>query len=153
MTGYMGKILRVNLTDRSVTEEATDEAVMRQYLGGCGLGAKLLFDMTGVDTDPLEPDNPMIFATGPLTGTALFNSDRIDLVTKSPLTGIFAESSAGGFWAGRFKKCGYDALVITGASDKPVYLNITDDTAEIKDAADLWGKDCFETDSLLREKE
>ena len=70
----------------------------------------------------------MIFATGPLTGTALFNSDRIELVTKSPLTGIFAESSAGGYWAGRFKKCGYDALIITGASATPVYLNITEET-------------------------
>ena len=153
MTGYMGKLLRVDLTKGSITEELTDEAVMRQYLGGSGLGAKLLFDLTTRDTDPLSPDNALIFATGPLTGTALFNSDRFELVTKSPLTGIFAEASAGGFWASRFKTCGYDALVVTGASPSPVYLNITDEGAEIKDAADLWGQETFETDRILRERE
>ncbi len=153
MTGYMGKILNVDLTSGTISETDTDAAVMRQYLGGCGLGAKLLFDLTSRETDPLGPENPLIFATGPLTGTALYNSDRFDLVTKSPLTGIFAEASAGGFWAGRFKKCGYDALVITGASPSPVYLTITDDHAEIKDAADLWGKETFETDRILRERE
>lgn len=153
MTGYMGKILNVNLTSRSVSETGTDEQVMRQYLGGCGLGAKLLFDLTTAETDPLGPDNPLIFATGPVTGTTLFNSDRIDLVTKSPLTGIFAEASAGGYWAGRFKRCGYDALVITGASCTPVYLNISDEGAEIKDATDLWGKETFEADATLRERE
>jgi aldehyde:ferredoxin oxidoreductase len=153
MTGYMGKILKVDLSQGKISEEDIDETTMRAYLGGCGFGAKLLFDNTTKDTDPLGPDNPLIFATGPLTGTTLFNSDRIDLVTKSPLTGIFAESSAGGFWAGRFKKCGYDALVITGQSDSPVYLNITDDGAEIKDASELWGKDTFETNEILRETE
>lgn len=153
MTGYMGKILKINLSSGSITDEAIDESTMRQYLGGSGLGARLLFDSTDADTDPLGPDNPLIFATGPLTGTPLFNSDRIELVTRSPLTGIFAEASAGGFWAGRFKKCGYDALVVTGAADAPVYINITDEGAEIKDASGLWGKDTFETTDLLRAAE
>ena len=153
MTGYMGKILIVDLSSRSIREEATAEADVRLFLGGCGLGAKLLFDYTDETTDPLGPENPLIFATGPLTGTALFNSDRFDLVTKSPLTGIFAESSAGGFWGGRFKRCGYDALVVIGRSERPVYLNITDAAAEIKDAADLWGKDTFETSEILRNRE
>ncbi len=153
MNGYMGNMLKVDLTERNITEEPLDEAVMRQYLGGCGLGAKLLFDCTDADTDPLGPDNPLIFATGPLTGTNLFNSDRIELVTKSPLTGIFAESSAGGFWAGRFKRCGYDALVIVGQADSPVYISITDEGAEIKDGKELWGWDTFETTDILKERE
>ena len=153
MNGYMGKILIVDLSSQKVTEKETDEAVMRQYLGGCGFGAKLLFEYTTAETEPLSPENPLIFATGPLTGTNLFNSDRFDLVTKSPLTGIFAESSAGGYWSGRFKKCGYDALVVIGKAAGPVYLNVTDDKAEIKDASDLWGKDTFETTTILRELE
>ena len=153
MKGYMGKILIVNLTSREIQEKETDEEIMRQYLGGSGIGARLLFEYTTSETNPLSPENPLIFATGPLTGTGLFNSDRFDLVTKSPLTGIFAESSAGGYWSGRFKKCGYDALIVIGKASGPVYLNITDDKVEIKDASDLWGKDTFETTTILRERE
>lgn len=154
----MGTIAVVDLTAGEITMQATDEAVMRAFIGGCGLGAKLLFDYTAADTnpgdiDPLGPENPLIFAAGPLTGTTLFNSDRFDLVTKSPLTGIFAESSAGGHWGSRFKKCGFDALIITGASDTPVYLNLTNDSVEIRDAEDLWGKECFETTDILRNRE
>ena len=153
MNGYMGKILIVNLTSQEIKEKETDEEMMRQYLGGSGLGARLLFEYTTAKTEPLSQENPLIFATGPLTGTGLFNSDRFDLVTKSPLTGIFAESNAGGYWAGRFKKCGYDALVVVGKAAGPIYLNITNDKAEIKDASDLWGKDTFETTTILRERE
>ncbi len=134
MNGYMGKILRINLSTKSITEEKLEEDTARKYIGGCGLGAKFLMDETGPETDPLGSDNIMVFATGPLNGSGLFNSDRFDVVSKSPLTGIFAESSAGGYWAGKFKRCGFDALVIKGASKKPVYINIIDDTVEIKDA-------------------
>ena len=147
--GYMGKLLYINLSNRSISEKGLDDTVARDYIGGCGLGAKLLADMTGPETDPLGEDNPLIFAGGPLTGTGLFNSDRFDLVTKSPATGIFAESSAGGYWGGKFKKCGYDALVVTGKASKPVYITITNDKAEIKSAEQLWGKDTIETTNRL----
>ncbi|MDA3958418.1 aldehyde ferredoxin oxidoreductase N-terminal domain-containing protein, partial [Oceanispirochaeta sp.] len=153
MYGYMGKVLRINLSNESVTEEQLSEDIARKYIGGCGLGAKFLADETGPDTDPLGPDNIMVFATGPLNGSGLFNSDRFDVVSKSPLTGIFAEASAGGYWANKFKRCGYDALIIKGASKKPVYINITDEKVEIKDAAFIWGKDTFDSTDLLKEAE
>jgi aldehyde:ferredoxin oxidoreductase len=125
--GYMGRILRVDLGNRRMeTEELTDNMAER-FIGGCGFGSKILYEETTPETDPLSPENLLIFTTGPVTGTPMFSSDRFNAVSKSPLTGIFAESSAGGYWAGRFKKCGYDALVLSGASDSPVYLHIDDD--------------------------
>jgi len=150
--GYMGKILRVDLTSKQTRTEELDEQVARAFIGGSGLGTKILYDETDETTDPLGPDNPLIFAVGPLTGTNLFNSDRFDVVSKSPLTGIFGEASAGGYWGGRFKACGYDVLVITGQSDKPVYLYIDNEKVEIHDASELWGEETFETTELLREK-
>ena len=141
----MGKILRIDLSTDTITENFLQEHTARQFLGGSGLGAKILSDETGPETDPLGPENIMIFAAGPLNGTGLFNSNRFDVVSKSPLTGIFAESSAGGYWGGKFKACGYDALVISGASSKPVYISITDTSVEIKDAGFIWGKDTFES--------
>ncbi len=153
MKGYMGKILRVNLTDREISQEILEEDAAWLFIGGCGLGTKILIEETGPETDPLGPENVLIFATGPLNGSALFNSDRFDLVSKSPLTGIYAESSAGGYWGNKFKRTGYDALVVKGASDKPVYINITDEKVEIKDASGLWGKDTFDTTDMLKKLE
>lgn len=149
--GFMGKILNVDLTSGKITETALDDITARQYIGGSGLGAKLLFDEKALDCDPLGPDNIIIFAVGPLTGSSLFNSDRFDVITKSPLTGIYAESSAGGYWAAKFKKCGYDALIIRGKSSSPVYLAISDGKAELKDASFCWGKDTFASTELLIE--
>lgn len=148
--GYMGKILRVDLTSRKfVVEELTDK-LAEQFIGGCGLGTKILYEETAAGIDPLGPENLLIFATGPMNGTRAFNSDRFDVVSKSPLTGIFAESSAGGYWSGKFKRCGYDALVIKGRADSAVYIAIDDERVEIKDARHLWGKDTFETTAILK---
>ena len=116
--GYMGKVLRVDLSTRDVRAEELSDETARAFIGGSGLGSKILYEETAADTDPLGPDNPLIFATGPLTGTMLFNTDRIDVVSKSPLTGIFGEASGGGYWAGKLKACGYDAMVVRGAADK-----------------------------------
>lgn len=150
--GYMGRILRVDLsTGRSFVEELSDETA-QAFIGGSGLGTKILFDETNAATDPLGPENPLIFATGPLTGTMLFNSDRFDVVARSPLTGIFGEASAGGYWGGKFKACGYDALVVKGTAEKPVYLYIDNDSVEIRDAAHLWGKETFETIEILQKE-
>ncbi|TFG63429.1 MAG: aldehyde ferredoxin oxidoreductase, partial [Spirochaetales bacterium] len=151
--GYMGRILMVDLTERKITVRDMEDGDARQFIGGSGYGAKLLFDAKAVDCDPLGPDNVLIFAVGPLTATSLFNSDRFDVITKSPLTGIFAESSSGGFWAGKFKKCGYDALVIKGRSSSPVYLSITDEKTEIKDAKAYWGMDTFAATEALQKAE
>ena len=150
--GYMGKILRVNLTTGVIETQKLDDALAERFIGGSGLGAKILYDETTADTEPFSEENPIIFATGPLTGTKVFNSDRFDVVSRSPLTGIFGESSAGGFWGGMFKRCGFDALIVKGRAEKPVYLNITEDKAEILPAEDIWGKDTFESTDYLKEK-
>jgi len=148
--GYMGRILTVDLTTGTITESELDDSVARKFIGGSGLGAKILLDEKIMHCDPLGPENILIFAVGPLTGSSLFNSDRFDVVTKSPLTGIYAESSAGGYWAGKFKKCGYDALIIKGKAASPVYLAVSDGKAEIKDARPYWGKDTFTVTEMLQ---
>ncbi len=151
--GYMGKILDVDLSSGEIaTQELTDETA-RSFIGGSGLGAKLLFDENILTADPLGAENILVFAVGPLTGTSLFNSDRFDVVTKSPLTGVFAESSAGGYWAGKFKKCGFDALIVRGKAEAPVYINITDGKAEIKSAQQFWGMDTFAATEALQARE
>ncbi|MCF7929215.1 MAG: hypothetical protein K9L68_10490, partial [Spirochaetales bacterium] len=150
MKGYMNKIARINLTAETVEYQELPEETAKLYIGGSGLGAWFLSSETGPETDPLGPDNLLIFAAGPLTGTTIFNSDRFEVVTKSPKTGIYGEASCGGRWGSRFKKCGFDALIITGRSASPVYLNITDDSVEIKDAGSLWGQDTFKTHETLR---
>ncbi|MBW1672160.1 MAG: aldehyde ferredoxin oxidoreductase family protein [Deltaproteobacteria bacterium] len=151
--GYMGRILTVDLSRKQISQEELTDEVARKYIGGCGLGAKILNEETGINTDPIGEENVLIFATGPLTGSNLFNTNRFDIVTKSPLTGIFAESSAGGYWGKEFKQCGYDALVIKGKSVNPVYLNITDQKVEIEDASFIWSKDTFACTEKLRKKQ
>lgn len=148
--GYMGKILRIDLSRRKFDTEDYNDTIAEKYIGGSGLGTKILYEETTKDTDPLGPDNPLIFAVGPVNGTRAFNSDRFDTVSKSPLTGIFAEANCGGYWGAKFKKCGYDALVVTGKSDSPVYINIDDNGVEIRDAKKYWGKDTFETTDLFK---
>jgi len=150
--GYMGKIARVDLTTEKITYLELSENTARKYIGGSGIGAKILYDETGPGTDPLGPENLLIFAVGPVTGTKGFNSDRFEVITKSPKTGIYGEASCGGRWGGRFKKCGFDVLIIAGKANKPVYLNLTEDNASIEDAADLWGRDTFSTQETLKER-
>lgn len=150
--GYTGKILRINCTSGSITTEELDEQLAKEFIGGCGLGAKILYDETVAGTEPFSEENPIIFAVGPLTGTNLFNSDRFDVVSKSPLTGIFGEASCGGYWGGIFKRCGFDALVITGRAEKPVYINITENKAEILPADEVWGMDTFSAAAYFQEK-
>ncbi|UCF97783.1 MAG: aldehyde ferredoxin oxidoreductase family protein [Spirochaetaceae bacterium] len=150
--GYFGKILRVDLSSGEIRTDELDEQAAETFIGGNGLGTKILFEETAADTDPLGPENPLIFAVGPLTGTKLFNSDRFDVVAKSPLTGIYGEASAGGYWGAKFKRCGFDALVVKGKADKPVYLYIENDKAELRDAGHLWGKETFETIDRLQDE-
>jgi aldehyde:ferredoxin oxidoreductase len=140
----------VDLTRRTIRSEPLEERVARCYIGGSGLGARILFEETDTDTLPLGPENVVILATGPVTGTKMYSSDRFAGVTLSPLTGIFAESTAGGHWGSSLKKSGYDAVVLRGRADRRVYLLIDQEKAEILDAGELWGLDTFATTDLLR---
>lgn len=150
MKGYTGKILRVDLSKGRVETEALDESLAKKFIGGSGLGAKILHDETGPETDPLGPENRLIFMTGPFAATPVITSGRHAVVTKSPLTGIFAESDSGGTWGAFLKRAGFDGIVVSGKSAKPVYLWVSDGKAEIRDAPHLWGKDTYELDPLIR---
>ena len=146
------KILRVNLTTQKITTQSFDESVWRKYIGGSGMCARIVYDETDETTDPLAPDNVLAIMTGPMAGTGVPCGGRFHAGAKSPLTGIFGEGNCGGNLAITFKKTGYDGIVVTGASDKPVYINIKNEKVEILVADELWGKDCFETDEYLKQK-
>ncbi len=150
--GYMGKVVRVDLTTKEISYQTFEEKILRQYLGGSGLGAKILYDETDTKTDPLGPENLLIFMAGPLVGTKVPNFGRHQVVTKSPLTGLYGEANSGGTWGANLKKAGYDGIVFKGKSEIPVYLSINNGEVEILDAAELWGKDTYEVDDILREK-
>jgi len=136
------KILNIDLDSKKVSEKLIEEEIFNDFLGGRGLGIKLLTDYLPKSTDPLSKLNPLIFSVGPLTGTIAPTSGRFSLVTKSPLTNTIFHSNSGGFWGSYFKRCGYDCLFIKGAlsSDNKGYILIDGyDKVEIKDATDLWG--------------
>lgn len=152
MKGNWNKIIRIDLTNGKGTIESLNESIWRKYIGGSGLGAKLLYDEVDGKVDPLGPDNKIYFISGPFCGTSIPTSGRHAAVTKSPLTGAFAEADIGGFWGYELKKAGYDGIIIEGKSEEPVYINICDDEIEIKKASHLWGKDSFETEHLLKDE-
>ncbi|OHD17325.1 MAG: aldehyde ferredoxin oxidoreductase [Spirochaetes bacterium GWB1_59_5] len=140
MFGYNGKILRVDLTTRTVKVEALDEIKARKYIGGRGFGTKMMMDEVDPKVDALSPANKLMLVTGPLTGTATPTGGRYMAVTKSPLTGTIASSNSGGYFGAELKFAGWDAIILEGKASAPVYLNIIDDKVEILDAAPLWGK-------------
>ena len=150
MHGWSGCILRVNLTTGAIGKEPLAEADARTYLGGRALGAKILLEETRAGLDPLGADNTMVWAAGPLTGAPFQGNCRYAVMAKSPLTGLWGESHVAGFWGRQLKQAGYDAIIVEGASEKPVYLSIRDDTVEIRDAAALWGKETIETETAIR---
>lgn len=152
MTAYMGKVLWVDLTTRTMHEEMIPDAVYRQYLSGIGLAAYLLVERIPAGADPLGPDNILGFVSGLLTGTPSLFSGRWMAVGKSPLTGTWGDSNCGGYFSFTIKKCGYDGIFFTGKSAEPVYLFISPGGPELRDAADLWGLDTAETETLLRER-
>jgi aldehyde:ferredoxin oxidoreductase len=153
MKGISGRLLEVDLT-RGVTEDHDlPEDTFRKYLGGRGLGARLLFDMLPAKTDPLSPENLLFFLTGPLTGTKVPGSSKFVVVTKSPLTGGWCDSYSSGRFPGEIKKLGYDGMVIRGKANAPCYLRIDNQGVRIKEAKWIWGKDSLETDRLIKEAE
>ena len=146
-----GKLLQIDLSNKKISEINVEDDVVRNFLGAKGLGAYLLYTMLDSHTDPLSPDNLLMFLNGPLTGTSFPTSGRTTVVTKSPLTGLFLDSHAGGFFGPELKKTGYDGIVLKGASEKHVYLWINDGKVEIRDATHLWGLPVSETVKKIRE--
>ena len=154
MKGWMGKLIRVNLSDETIKVEDLNMEDANLYLGGRGLGSKYLYDEIDPKVDPLSPDNKLIFMTGPMTGTFAACAGRFNVIAKAPLTGTIGASNSGGYFGPELKFAGYDGIIFEGKSKTPVYLKIYDDKIELKNAEHLWGKDVFETtDTLLLENE
>jgi aldehyde:ferredoxin oxidoreductase len=152
MKGYMGKLLRVDLTHEKVTVEALDSQMLRDYIGGSGLGIRLMYSEVPPETDPLSPEAKMVISTGPVTATSLGTAGRFQVCFKSPLTGLLCDSSSGGHWGAEFKKTGFDVLILEGKATRPVYLYIHDNEAEIRTADGWWGKDAYTTIEGLAEE-
>ena len=148
--GYWGRILRVNLGTQEIRVDEHDEKFYRTYLGGKGIVAHYLMKEVPVGCDPLGPDNVLVFAASVLTGTAIPGAARNSVGAKSPLTGGYGEGEGGGDWGVRLRWAGYDGVVVTGQSEKPVYLWINNDTAELRDASKLWGLEAYETLEAIR---
>jgi aldehyde:ferredoxin oxidoreductase len=152
LKSWHGKILRVNLTNGDITTETIDSQVAKDYLGGRGWGIRYLFDEVDPKVDPLSPENKLIFATGPLTGTPAPTGNRYMVITKSPLTGALANSNSGGVFPTEMKWTGFDMFIFEGKAEEPVYLWVNEDQVELRSAAHLWGKEVPETtDQLLEE--
>jgi aldehyde:ferredoxin oxidoreductase len=150
MFGHAGKILRVDLTRQHIQYELLKEDMIHRFLGGAGFATNIIYDEVPPLTPPLSPDNKVVFAIGPVTGTPWFGSSRWVVAGKSPLTGIWGEGDAGGFWGAELKHAGFDAIVVEGASEQPIYLWVSDGKAEIRDAKDLWGLTTTETVEAIK---
>jgi len=150
MGGYHGKVVLIDLSKGSVGEIRVSGDDFQKYIGGSGLGAKILYEGTGADTDSLGPNNLLILMTGPYTGTKIPTSGRHAVVTKSPLTGIWAESDIGGSWGTALKGAGIDGLVIKGIASHPTYIWINEGSIEIRRADHLWGVDTYQLDGLIK---
>jgi len=146
----MGKVLFVDLSKGELKDEALDEQLCRDFIGGYGIGARIIYSRQKGGVDALGPENILGFMTGPLTGTPATMGSRYAVVGKSPLTGGWGDASSGGDFAPYLKFAGYDGVFFTGISEKPVYLFIDDGKAEIRDASHLWGKDSIETEDILK---
>ncbi|NJN46907.1 MAG: aldehyde ferredoxin oxidoreductase family protein [Candidatus Competibacteraceae bacterium] len=150
--GWQKKILRVNLTAGTCTPEPLNMEWAQEYLGQRGLATKYIVEETDPKVDPLSPDNKMIMATGPLTGTMASTGGRYSVITKGPLTGAIACSNSGGFFGAELKNAGWDMIIFEGRSPKPVYLHIENDKAELLPAGEIWGKTVWEADAWLHSK-
>lgn len=150
--GYAGKYIRVDLSSGNIRVEETPLELAHEYLGGSGIGARLLWNEVKPGTDPLSPQNKIIIATGPVTGTLFPPSGRYAVISLSPLTDHWGEAHAGGAFGPELKYAGYDYIVIEGKAEKPVYLNIEDNLIELRDASHLWGKNTIHTTDLICEE-
>jgi aldehyde:ferredoxin oxidoreductase len=150
--GYTGKVLRVDLSNEKIATEPINREWTKRFIGGKGLGARYLFEELKPGVDPLSPENVLMIWTGPLVGTMVPLTSRYAVVTKSPLTGTFLDSYAGGYYGPELKYAGFDGVIVKGKASKPVYLWINDGKAEIRDAKNIWGKDNFKTEELIRKE-
>jgi len=150
MFGYNGKILKVNLTQGEIREESYGEEFAKTFLGGNGFAAKIIHDSVPSGTDPLSPENTVVFSVGPLTDTLVWGTSRGHIASISPMTGLFGDSNFGGDFAIAQKRAGFDAICISGKASAPVYLQVTDTGGAIKDANHLWGKTTEETINALQ---
>jgi len=151
-SGYAKKMLEINLTGGKIQKTPLDESLLRNYLGGGGLAARLFLNRFTPDSDALSAENPLIIMTGPLVGTLLPGTSRFAVCARSPQTGFWGIGTCGGNFGPELKFAGYDGIFIKGKSEKPVYLLIEDDNVEIRDAADLWGKPVYEVTDILKER-
>ena len=143
------RMLEINLSENQISSTILDEKILSSFLGGLGLGVKILYDETDPSIGALSPGNVIVFAAGLLSGTTAPTNGKAQVVTKSPLTGFLGTGSFGGFWGPRLKKAGFEAVVIRGKSKQPVYLLIDDEKVELREANHLWGKDCWETQDIF----
>ena len=148
--GYMGKILWVDLNDGSMHDEALDEKLLRDFVGGYGVGARLLYSHMKPGSDPLGPANILGFTTGPITGSPAPTGTRWTVVCRSPLTGGWGDANGSGYFGVTLKRAGYDCIFFTGISPRPVYLHINDGKAELRPADHLWGRDCYEVEDWVK---
>ena len=150
--GYAGRYLRVNLTTGKMAALSLPVEWAENFLGGNGIGAKILWDEVPPLADPLHPENKLIVATGPLCGGLMPNASRVEFIAKSPLTGIYGDANASGHFSPELKYAGYDLIVFEGRAVSPVYLSVRDDRVELRDAMHLWGKGCEDAERILRQE-
>src|SRR3989304_218954 len=147
--GYMGRILSVDLSTGMMVDESPPTGLLRSFIGGYGLGVRLIYPQMAGGTAPLGPENILGVGAGPLTGTPAIIGSRFVVMGRSPLTGTWGDANCGGQFGPALKAAGYDGVYFTGQSEKPVYLLLEQGRAELRDAAGLWGKDTAETEDLL----
>ena len=147
---YAGKLVRIDLTAGQSRVETIEDSMVERFLLGGGLAAKIFYDEMDPLREPLDPDSPLIFMIGVLSGTVIPTSARVCLCGRSPLTGVWNEATAGGYWAAQLRAAGYDGLVIAGRAPEPVYLWVNEQTVEIRPASHLWGLDTYQTAEKAR---
>ena len=152
MKGFFNQLLRVDLSKKKKTTESIPKSALRSYLGGKGLGSFLLLQENPPHIDPFSPQNHLIFTLGPLADTPFYGSSRYAVFTKSPQTGIYCESYSGGKITLPLSRTGYDAIIIEGKSDHPIFLEISDEEVFFHSASDLWGKETYEAEEIILKK-
>lgn len=140
------------MTRRKIVREPLQKDFARLYIGGSGIGSKFLYDMVPPEVEAFDPDNIVVVGGGPLSGTLAPGSGRVEIISKSPHTGIYGDSNGGGFFTPSLKWAGYDIILVKGKSEKPMYLWIDDDHVELRDASHIWGKDTLETHQVITEE-
>src|SRR4030067_253063 len=152
MKGFFNQLLRIDLSKQKTTVEPIPDSILRSYLGGKGLGSHLLLKENPPHVDPFSPENRLIFTLGPLADPPFYGSSRFAVFTKSPQTGIYSESYSGGKITSSMSRTGYDAIIIEGKANHPIFLEITDREVLFHSASQLWGKETYEAEEAILKK-